>query len=144
MNKPAETSKITPALIRRSTSSFSWLAGSTWSSRIVQLVRHVNFTNAWFVVLSVTLMLLLFQVPHVPAEGAGPCHSAGGTAASAVSGADCVAWADWALSEDQLVGLRFAGDDEVVALARQALEEKLSRKQIKERIRNWRADDWRV
>ncbi|MDR3772501.1 MAG: DUF6526 family protein [Terracidiphilus sp.] len=48
------------------------------------------------------------------------------------------------LTEDQLIGLRFASDDEVVALAKQALEEKLTRKQIKERIKNWRADDWRV
>jgi len=48
------------------------------------------------------------------------------------------------LSEDQLIALRFAGDDEVVNLAKQALEEKLTRKQIKERIKNWRADNWRV
>ncbi len=48
------------------------------------------------------------------------------------------------LSEDQLIGLRFAADDEVVELARQALEHNLTRKQIKERIRSWRADDWRV
>lgn len=48
------------------------------------------------------------------------------------------------LTEDQLIGLRFAGDDEVVALAKQALEQNLNRKQIKERIRSWRADDWRV
>jgi len=48
------------------------------------------------------------------------------------------------LSEDQLVGLRFAGDDEVVELAKQALEHNLNRKQIKERIKNWRPDDWRV
>lgn len=48
------------------------------------------------------------------------------------------------LSEDQLVGLRFAGDGEVVELAKQALEHTLSRKQIKERIKEWRADDWRV
>ena len=48
------------------------------------------------------------------------------------------------ISEDQLIGLRFAGDDEVVALAKTALEENLSRKQIKERIRNWRADEWRA
>src|SRR6202012_3292933 len=40
------------------------------------------------------------------------------------------------LSEDQLVGLRFAGDDEVVDLAKQALEHNLNRKQIKERIKN--------
>ena len=48
------------------------------------------------------------------------------------------------LTEDQLIGLRFAGDDEVVELAKQALEHNLNRKQIKERIKNWRADYWRV
>ncbi len=48
------------------------------------------------------------------------------------------------LTEDQLIGLRFAADDEVVALAKQALEENLNRKQIKERIKNWRADYFRV
>jgi|ERR1035438_1915061 hypothetical protein len=48
------------------------------------------------------------------------------------------------LSESQLIALRFAADDEVVELAKQALEHNLNRKQIKERIRSWRADDWRV
>lgn len=48
------------------------------------------------------------------------------------------------LTEDQLIGLRFAGDDEVVELAKQALEHNLTRKQIKERVKNWRSDDWRV
>jgi len=48
------------------------------------------------------------------------------------------------LREDQLIGLRFAGDDEVVELAKLALELDLTRKQIKERIKNWRADDLRV
>jgi hypothetical protein len=48
------------------------------------------------------------------------------------------------LSEDQLIGLRFASDDEVVDLAKQALEENLNRKQIKQRIKNWRADNWRI
>ncbi len=48
------------------------------------------------------------------------------------------------LSEDQLIGLRFAADDEVVELAKQALEHNLDRKQIKERIKSWRADYLRV
>jgi len=43
-----------------------------------------------------------------------------------------------------LIGLRFAGDDEVVELAKQALEHNLNRKQIKERIKDWRADNWRI
>ncbi len=48
------------------------------------------------------------------------------------------------LSEDQLIALRFAADEEVVELAKQALEHNLSRKEIKERIKSWRSDDWRV
>jgi hypothetical protein len=48
------------------------------------------------------------------------------------------------LTEDQLIGLRFAADDEVVELAKQALEHNWTRKQIKERIMNWRADNWRI
>ena len=48
------------------------------------------------------------------------------------------------LSEDQLIGLRFAADDEVVALAKAALEDNLNRKQIKERIKDWRSDNFRI
>ncbi len=48
------------------------------------------------------------------------------------------------LTESQLIGLRFAADDEVVELAKLALEHNLNRKQIKERIKNWRPDEWRV
>lgn len=48
------------------------------------------------------------------------------------------------LTESQLIALRFAADDEVVELAKQALEHNLNRKQIKERIKSWRSDEWRV
>jgi hypothetical protein len=48
------------------------------------------------------------------------------------------------LTEGQLIGLRFASDDEVVELAKQALEHNLTRRQIKERIKDWRGDYWRV
>jgi Family of unknown function (DUF6526) len=41
----------------------------------------------------------------------------------------------------QLVSLRFAGDDELPALAREVLQEKLNdRKAIKSRIKNWQGD----
>ena len=48
------------------------------------------------------------------------------------------------LTEDQLIGLPFASDDEVPELVHEALEKKLNRQQIKERIQNWRADHFRV
>jgi len=48
------------------------------------------------------------------------------------------------LSEDQLIGLRFASDAEVADLAKKALDEKLDRKQIKQAVKNWRPDFWRV
>jgi len=48
------------------------------------------------------------------------------------------------LTEDQLIGLRFASDTEVPKLVERALNEKLKRKDIKKAIQNWRPDYWRV
>ncbi len=48
------------------------------------------------------------------------------------------------LTEGQLCGLRFASDAEVPKLVERALSEKLSRKDIKRAIKNWRPDYWRV
>lgn len=48
------------------------------------------------------------------------------------------------LTEDQLIGLRFASDGEVAGLAAQALAGNWNRKQIKEAIKNWRPDNWRA
>jgi Family of unknown function (DUF6526) len=48
------------------------------------------------------------------------------------------------LNVGQLIGLRFASDGEVAGLAEKALAGNWDRKQIKEAIKVWRADDWRV
>lgn len=51
---------------------------------------------------------------------------------------------DSRLTVRQIVGLRFAGDDEFLALAKRAVDENLSEEDIKKAIKNWRADTYRV
>jgi Family of unknown function (DUF6526) len=111
---------------------------------IVHLVRHFSFQSTWFVVLSAGAAVVFVRLRTYPLKVQDRVIRL-----EERLRLQALAPAEWhtqiyRLSEDQLIGLRFAGDDEVVALAKQALEENLSRKQIKERIRNWRADEWRI
>jgi hypothetical protein len=111
---------------------------------IVHLVRHFCFASAWFVVLSLAVIILYLRVRTYPLKVQDRVIRL-----EERLRLQALAPAEWhtqihRLTEDQLIGLRFAGDDEVVALARRALEENLNRKQIKERIHNWRADNWRL
>ena len=48
------------------------------------------------------------------------------------------------LTEDQLIGLRFASDDELAALVEKTLANNWTRKEIKANIRTWRPDYFRV
>jgi hypothetical protein len=48
------------------------------------------------------------------------------------------------LTEGQLVGLRFASDTEVAALADRAVAQKLKNGEIKKEIKTWRPDYFRV
>jgi len=51
---------------------------------------------------------------------------------------------DKRLTTRQIIGLRFASDEEFLDLARKAADENLSEKEIKKSVKNWRADHDRL
>ena len=107
-------------------------------------VRHFGIWNTWLAVLSVAIFIPFFLIRMYPLKVQDRVIRL-----EERLRLQALAPAEWhpqiyRLTEDQLIGLRFAADDEVVELAKKALEENLNRKQIKERIRSWRADTWRV
>jgi len=51
---------------------------------------------------------------------------------------------DSKLTVRQIIGLRFASDEEFPELAKKAIKENLTEKDIKKAIKNWKADNYRV
>ncbi len=122
----------------------AWVLIANIIVAITFAVHRRDFYAAWFLVLSIAAMGALFRLRQYPLKVQDRVIRL-----EERLRLQALAPAEWhtqiyKLTEDQLIGLRFAEDDELVELAKQALEHNLNRKQIKERIRNWRADDWRV
>jgi hypothetical protein len=111
---------------------------------IVYMVLHPSFWAAWYIALALVAFVALLRLRTYPLKVQDRVIRL--EERLRLQSLAPVEWHTqiYRLSEDQLVGLRFAADDEVVELAKQTLEHNLNRKQIKERIKNWRADDWRV
>jgi hypothetical protein len=111
---------------------------------IIYCVHHFCFYSVWLVVLSLAWLVMLFRLRTYPLKVQDRVIRL-----EERLRLQALAPAEWhtqiyRLTEDQLIALRFAADDEVVELAKQALEHNLNRKQIKERIKSWRPDTWRV
>jgi hypothetical protein len=114
---------------------------------IFYFVHHWHdspFACAWFVLLSVVVFIPFFKLRTYPLKVQDRVIRL-----EERIRLQALAPSEWhtqiyRLTESQLIGLRFAADDEVVELAKQALEHNLNRKQIKERIKEWRPDNWRV
>src|ERR1039458_1476574 len=108
------------------------------------LVRHPNIFSAWLVILSIAIFIPAIRLRAYPLKVQDRVIRL--EERLRLQTLTPTEWHTqiYRLTEDQLIGLRFAAADEVVELAKQALEHNLNRKQIKERIKSWRADNWRV
>jgi hypothetical protein len=111
---------------------------------IAFLVNHFNIYASWLLILSIAAFIPVLKIRSYPLKVQDRVIRL-----EERLRLQALAPAEWhaqiyRLTEDQLIGLRFAGDDEVVELAKQALEHNLDRKQIKERIKSWRPDTFRV
>jgi Family of unknown function (DUF6526) len=111
---------------------------------ICYMVRHLNVYSMWLVILSIAVFIPFVRLRMYPLRVQDRVIRL-----EERLRLQALAPSEWhtqiyRLTEDQLIGLRFAADDEVVELAKQALEHNLNRKQIKERIKEWRPDTFRV
>lgn len=111
---------------------------------VVSEVRHPDWISTWYLVISLLVIVPILKIRLYPLKVQDRVIRL-----EERLRLQALAPPEWhaqiyKLTEDQLVGLRFASDDEVVELAKQALEHSWNRKQIKERIKSWRPDDWRV
>jgi hypothetical protein len=121
-----------------------WIALASFVISVVYLVHRPGFYSAWMVVVALAAFLAFFKLRTYPMKVQDRVIRL-----EERLRLQALAPAEWRsqiyhLTEDQLIGLRFAADDEVVELAKQALQNNLNRKQIKERIQSWRPDYWRV
>jgi hypothetical protein len=120
------------------------VAGVNAVVAIVNLIRSPSLLAGWIVILAIAAVVAVLKLRLYPLKAQdriirleerlrlaqllpGPLRSRIGD-----------------LTEAQLVGLRFASDGEVPALAEKALGSGMSQKEIKQAIANWRADYFRV
>ena len=111
---------------------------------VVWLVRAPGFLTAWNVVMALALIMLLVLVRTYPMKVQDRVIRLEERLRLQALLPEPTRARIPELSVDQLVGLRFASDTELPALVERTLRENLNRKQIKQAIVSWRADEWRV
>ena len=111
---------------------------------VVWLVRAPGFLTVWNVVMALALIMLLVLVRTYPMKVQDRVIRLEERLRLQALLPEPTRARIPELSVDQLVGLRFASDTELPALVERTLRENLNRKQIKQAIVSWHADEWRV
>ena len=116
----------------------------SWIVSVVFLVRHPGFYPAWGVVLATAAVTAVLRIRIYALRVQDRVIRLEERLRLAGLLTESQRPQIAKLTEDQLIGLRFASDEEVGGLVQRTLTENLTRKEIKKAVRNWRPDYWRV
>ncbi len=116
----------------------------TWIATMVHLARHPHLGSAWHVVLAFALILVALKSRMYALQSQDRVIRLEERMRLSMLLQEPLRARIGDLTERQLIGLRFASDAEIPALVARALSEKLTQKQIKQAIQNWRPDHFRV
>jgi hypothetical protein len=111
---------------------------------VVGFIRHPAWHSAAFFVLSVAALIALFKIRLYTLRVQDRVIRLEERLRMAMLLPEPLRSRVAEFTEDQLIALRFASDAELPKLAERALNEKLSRADIKKSIQVWRPDYWRI
>ncbi|MBZ5655317.1 MAG: DUF6526 family protein [Acidobacteriia bacterium] len=116
----------------------------TLIAAIVHLVRRPGLHSAWMLVVMVAVVVAVFKIRLYALKVQDRVIRLEERMRLANLLGESMRPRIGEFTESQLIGLRFASDAELPALAARALSEKLSRNEIKKAVQQWRPDYWRV
>jgi hypothetical protein len=108
------------------------------------LIRHPGIGGAWLLLVSVALLVLAGRLRNWATHLQDRVIRVEERIRLAAILPEPLRGRIAELSDSQIVGLRFASDAELPALFQRALDERLSRSEIKKAITDWRPDYSRV
>ncbi len=111
---------------------------------IIRLVHYFNFENCWLVVFSLAFLVMGFKTRLYPLQAQDRVIRLEERLRMERVLAEPLRTRSRELSERQLIALRFAPDAELPGLVEQTLANGWNGKQIKQAVREWRGDLFRV
>jgi Family of unknown function (DUF6526) len=117
---------------------------ASWIVSAVLAVRHPGFLHIWIVVFNTALVITAFKARLYALKVQDRLIRLEERLRLSECLPDLQRSQIAILSEGQLIALRFASDDELPALVEQAVSQRLSGREIKKVIKNWRPDHFRV